>query len=129
MWLNRRGRKYFYKSIRVDGQSRKVYVGAGPAAEAAAAEVEQRRLERKAVSETRATRRAEVGAAEGPLDALCDSLDELVAAVLLALGYHRHDRGPWRKRRDPRQPGADPTGATASDPTRVARGDRGGELG
>ena len=27
-------------------------------------------------------------------------LDELVAAVLLALGYHRHDRGAWRLRRD-----------------------------
>jgi hypothetical protein len=126
MWLNRGDRKYFYKSVRVEGRSRKVYVGTGPAAEAAAAEVEHRQLERKALAEAAAAHAARGCAVEGPLDALCASLDEYVAAVLLAHGYHRHDRGPWRKRRDPRQPRTDPADA---DPIRVARGDRGGERG
>ena len=37
--------------------------------------------------------------AEGPLADLCDRADALLAAALTAAGFHRQDRGPWRKKR------------------------------
>src|SRR5262245_2284916 len=103
MYLNRGGRKLFYLSRRVNGKPKKIYFGTGPLAEMVAAELEGRKRARKASAEACAMWRAKVGAAEGPLDELCASLELLATASLLALGYHRHDRSKWRKKRERRE--------------------------
>jgi uncharacterized protein (DUF3084 family) len=100
MWSTRGAKKYFYLMKRVDGRPKKIYLGSGFVAEAAAAEIEQRRQERKARAEAVATRETELKSAEEPLANLCDGLDEVVTAMMLAAGYHRHDRGTWRLRRE-----------------------------
>jgi len=38
-------------------------------------------------------------ALETPIEELCEATEVLVQAALLAAGYHRHNRGEWRKRR------------------------------
>ena len=99
MWLNRGNRQVFYLCRRVNGKPRQIRIGTGPLAEKLAAELEGRKRTRKASAEACAAWKAKVSAAEGPLDELCADLDQMTAASLLALGYHRHDRGPWRKKR------------------------------
>jgi hypothetical protein len=128
MWLTRGAKKYFYLVKRVDGRPQKIYLGSGPVAEAAAAELEQRRQERKALTEAAATREAELTSVEEPLVDFCTGLDDVVTAVLLALGYHRHDRGTWRLRREQRINPKDstlPTGDSAGAACDHRSGERG----
>ena len=100
MWLTRGTKKCFYRATRINGRPRCVYVGTGPEAERVAAEIEARKRARMEASRAFAAWKTRVGATEGPLDELCSSLELLVAASLLAQGYHRHDRSAWRKRRE-----------------------------
>jgi len=100
MFLNRGGRKLLYLSRRVNGKPKKIYVGTGPLADLLAAELEGRKRARKATAEAYAAWKAQVGAVENPLDQLCAGLDQVTSASLLAHGYHRHDRGRWRKKRE-----------------------------
>ena len=99
------GRKYYYRHRRVDGRPRTVYVGAAgsPAAELAAAADGLRRLGREAAARERHAERERHRDAEAPLLALCVRTDVLTRAALLSAGFHRHHRGPWRRRR--REPG------------------------
>ena len=97
MAYDRRG--YYYRSHRDGDRVRRVYLGNGPIAHLSSLMVEQRRVE--AVVRSRAWQAgeaarvpAEVGQHE--LDGLAD---RMMRATLLAAGYHRHDRGPWRRRR------------------------------
>jgi hypothetical protein len=103
MWLKRGNKEVFYLSHRVNGKPTKTHIGTGIFAERVAAEVEDRKRVRAAVSEACALFEARAIAAEQPLDALCESLELLATASLLALGFHRHDRSQWRKRRERRK--------------------------
>ena len=98
-WEKRGNRDYFYTAERVNGRVVKRYVGAGRVAELAAQLEALTRDQTATVDED--TRRAwaeldALAAALGPLHELADSL---TAAALVAAGFHRHHRGPWRKRR------------------------------
>jgi hypothetical protein len=94
MGLEIRGnKKYFYRSRRVDGRVAREYVGSGSRAE------EEARLE----SEERA-RRKRLKEIERKLDLLDEVCNELVEAWMYACGYHKPNRGPWRKRREPAPP-------------------------
>lgn len=95
-------RKYLYLGVRdpISGKVRKVYVGTGKraaaAAKALAGRKERREAGRRAVREARdEPRAAEALAVE--LDAAATLLLE---AVLLAGGWHRPNYGPWRRKRD-----------------------------
>ncbi len=95
------GNTYLYVSRRdrVTGKVVKRYIGRGPKADAAAAELAARRkrrtYERLAVERTRAELRA--------VDAMMAELDRaaslVLEATLLAAGYHRQNYSRWRKRR------------------------------
>ena len=93
-------RKYYYRHRRVGGRPRTVYVGAAgsPAAELAAAADDLRRLEREVTARERHAERERLRGAEAPLLELCEVSDIVARAALVAAGYHRHDRGPWRRR-------------------------------
>ena len=107
------GTKYLYLSRRDPrtGRVTKTYVGTGPEADAAAAELAARRQHRRA--ERLAVERSE---AELRLaDALTAELDAaatvLMAAALVAAGFHQTNYGPWRRRRRDHGGGdADPAG-------------------
>lgn len=100
------GNAYFYLSRRAPatGKVKKVYVGRGPKADAAATALDARRQQR--IDERLAIERLEAGLRA--VDALMAELDEaattLLEATLLAAGYGRRNYGPWRKRRGRREP-------------------------
>ena len=101
-WQEVDGRRYYYRGRRLCGRTRRVYVGAAgsPAAELAAAADGLRRLGREAAARERHAERERLRGAEAPLLELCELTDVLARAALVLAGYHRHDRGEWRRCRE-----------------------------
>jgi hypothetical protein len=100
-WETRkRGGRYYTRSRKVGGRVIREYIGSGLMGELAAAEDGAQRTQRGVAAEVRRAeqeRLAELDAASIAFDA---ALETLTRAVLMTAGYHRHHRGPWRKRRD-----------------------------
>ena len=117
-YIRRNGRAYYIRSIRRGGKVTSEYVGTGKLADAVAlldrdfrALIRLRRIE---IDSDRAERIEADRAERARLRALRERLhgadrivarhsrrvDGAVASALDALGYHRHHRGDWRKRRD-----------------------------
>jgi hypothetical protein len=99
-WDVRRGRRYYYRSARSEDHVRRVYLGGGELAELAARADEQRRAERRSQAEAWRDEETRREAAGVILDELGELTELLTRAALMGAGYHRHDRGPWRRRRD-----------------------------
>src|SRR5262245_41513058 len=98
-WETRRGRGRFYtRSVRRGDRIIRVYVGTGPAAEAAAAEDVARRLEREADFEARRQEQGHQRRQEVLLRELFVLTDLVLAAALTLAGFHRCHRGPWRRK-------------------------------
>ena len=106
-WQAVDGRKYYYRHRRDGGRPRTVYVGAAgsPAAELAAAADLLRRLGREVAARERHAERERLRGAEAPLLDLCELTDVLARAALVLAGYHRHDRGEWRRCRETERAG------------------------
>jgi hypothetical protein len=106
-WETRaRGTRYYTRSRKVAGRVVREYVGRGLVGELAAREDEERRAQRLAdLARRQEARRREEAEARALRD-LVDGLDAaalaLTTATLGAAGYHQHDRGQWRKRREHR---------------------------
>jgi hypothetical protein len=75
MWDARGNKRYFYRHVRIAGRPVRRYVGAGPAAELAAAVDELRRLERAIEARERQAEEARLREAEAPLLALCEGVE------------------------------------------------------
>jgi hypothetical protein len=90
---------YYYRSVRVNGQPRREYVGAGRIAELVAQldalERQERELEQAAEREAR----ADAEALDDLVSDFTAMADDLACAALLAAGCRQHNRGEWRKRR------------------------------
>src|SRR3954471_5309859 len=93
-------RRYYYRSEWSAGRPVRRYAGTGPAAELAAAADDLRRLGRAIAARERQAEQGRRRDAEAPLRELCEVTDLLAQAALVAAGYHRHDRGAWRRRRE-----------------------------
>jgi hypothetical protein len=102
-WEDRPGGRYYYRAKKTEGRVVKQYVGAGPKAEAAAAEDAYAREVREAQRQATHRHRSALGQQwTGPLKEFSNfdtSCEALVVGTLLAWGFHQHDRGAWRKRR------------------------------
>lgn len=117
-YIRRNGRAYYIRSIRRGGKVTSEYVGTGELA-AIIALVDRdvrtlRRLRRLEIDADRAERIEANRAERARLRAFRERLqgadrivaghsrrvDKAVASALNALGYHRHHRGNWRKRRE-----------------------------
>ena len=100
-WERRqRGGLYYYRSVRIDGQPRKVYCGTWPAAESyARLEAEQRR-QRQAERDARNAELASVAAAARALAELVVLTGLLARASLIVAGMREH-HGEWRRRTKP----------------------------
>jgi hypothetical protein len=92
---------YFYRTVRLDGGVRKIYVGRGEEAVRQARQVEQRQRQLLAQREARQLELARVAAAEEKLRDLLTLTDALVRGVLLAAGFREH-KSQWRKKRHDR---------------------------
>jgi hypothetical protein len=95
------GRRYFYRSERVGGRVRKTYFGAGPAASVAAGRVADDRAARAEAVAALRSERERLKPVERAVEALAAGTDLALAAALLAAGFHKHDRGAWRRKRVP----------------------------
>jgi len=94
-WERRKGSSYYYRGAREGKRVRKVYLGGGPeAVEAARVDAERRAQEQAERME-----RAEAEQLNAQMDQLCRLVQRLMSVVLYSEGFHRHDRGAWRKRR------------------------------
>ncbi|VTR91697.1 Uncharacterized protein OS=Singulisphaera acidiphila (strain ATCC BAA-1392 / DSM 18658 / VKM B-2454 / MOB10) GN=Sinac_7637 PE=4 SV=1 [Gemmata massiliana] len=98
-WENRGGQSYYYTAERVNGRVVKQYVGTGMVATLAAQLHASTRTERAATAEADQRARAELEALDAALAPLYELADAATVAALVAAGYHRPKRGPWRKRR------------------------------
>ena len=91
---------YYYRSQRVNGKPRRIYVGSGPAALLAA---EQDRQAREA-RDLQRLRADQLKAGHAQLDVDLAEVhrlgDALGRAALYAAGYHQHCKGDWRPRRE-----------------------------
>jgi hypothetical protein len=98
-WEQRdRGGRYYTRSRRVGGRIVREYVGRGSVAILSEREDRQAREERQVARLARSREREEaavLGERVRQVDALAEAL---TAAALLLAGYHRHDRGAWRRR-------------------------------
>ena len=99
-WELRGNRSYYYRSVRRGGRVVKEYFGTGRVAELCA-RLDALTLERQVIErQDRAAERDRCDALEAQTLELIQLTDALVVATLTAAGYHRHDRGAWRRRRD-----------------------------
>lgn len=95
------GCTYYYRKRRVGGRVVSEFLGAeGSARATIAATLDRLRRERgRADREAVAHRLATLDGAEAEVVEWHDLVAAVARAALEAAGYHRHDRGPWRKRR------------------------------
>ena len=99
-WEKRkRGGHYYTRSRKINGRVVREYVGGGPLGKLAAEmdALERRRRQEKA--EAWRAERERLEALEAPVVKLCEMSEALARAILIVAGYHRHNRGEWRKRR------------------------------
>ena len=93
-------RTYYYRSKRVNGKPRRIYVGTGDAA-LLAAEEDRRAREVRDLERLKADQlRAEYVELEANLAEVHRLADIMSRAALYAAGYHQHCKGDWRPRRD-----------------------------
>ena len=99
-WESReRGGLYYTRSRKERGRVIREYVGGGILGELAAhMDAENRRL-REDEEASQREERERLDALTAPVEELCEAAEVIARAALLASGYHRHNRGEWRKRR------------------------------
>ena len=86
-------RGYYYQHKRVNGQPRRVYVGAGLVAELTARVDAAEQAQKAAQDAQRRLQKAQDRAIVKDIDAQYGRLRAFVGALLTAAGYYQHHRG------------------------------------
>ena len=94
----RDGRPYYYRSQRQNGKVVRQYVASGQMAELLAEQDARKREQQQARRTAMEKERLAFAAARTPLLTFTVGADLLFQATLLDAGYHRQNRGPWRRR-------------------------------
>jgi hypothetical protein len=103
-WERReRGGPYYTRSRKEGGRVVREYVGRGALGEIAALEDEYERRRREEEASFCKEERERLEGLMAPVDELCEVAEVLARAALVAAGYRRHNRGGWRKRREPQE--------------------------
>jgi hypothetical protein len=93
-------RGYYYRVRKLNGRVVREYIGAGEVArlisQMDALERERRLLE--ALEQRQ--EKDELKALDADLKAVSERIDLVARAALLAAGFHLHNRGEWRRRRE-----------------------------
>jgi hypothetical protein len=99
-WERReRGGLYYTRSRKEDGRVVREYVGGGVLGEMAAQmDAEERQRRKEAAADWREERQ-NLEALDAHVEELYGMAEILSRAVLVAAGYHQHNRGEWRLRR------------------------------
>lgn len=96
---SRRGKLYYYQKRREGGRVVSEYMGSALVAPIIERQKERERTQRKRERERLDQRLLAITRLEAEIDRVCEMVEEIAAAHLIASGYHRHNR-QWRKRRD-----------------------------
>ncbi len=100
-WERReRGGLYYTRSRKVNGRVEREYIGTGPLGELAARMDAADRQRREAEKATWKEERERLEELTSLVDELCQDVETLAQATLLAAGFRRHKRGEWRKKRE-----------------------------
>jgi hypothetical protein len=100
-WENRaRGGPYYTRSQKLNGKVVREYVGSAVLGEIAARMDAEERLRREEEAATWREEQERLEELAGLVDELCEAVETVVRATLLAAGFRRHKRGEWRRRRD-----------------------------
>ena len=91
--------RYYTRSRKVNGRVTREYVGRGPLAELVAELDADQRAQREAQRVALRAERVELKDLDAALGRVCQGVDLLARAALVAAGYHQHKRGEWRKKR------------------------------
>ena len=103
-WERReRGGPYYTRSRKEGGRVVREYVGGGVLGEIAHLEDESERRRREEEASSWKEERERLEGLMAPVDELCEVAEVLARAALVAAGYRRHNRGEWRKRREPQE--------------------------
>ena len=103
-WEKRaRGGPYYTSSRKVGGRVVREYVGGGTLGHLAALQDAQERRRRKEETALWQEERERLEALVAPVEQLCEVAEILSRATLLAAGFRRHQRGEWRRQREPKE--------------------------
>ena len=103
-WEKReRGGPYYTRSKKVDGRVIREYVGGGTLGHLTALQDAQERRRREEEAASWKQERERLEALVAPVEDLCESTEVLYRATLLAAGFRRHQRGEWRRQREPKE--------------------------
>jgi hypothetical protein len=103
-WEKReRGGLYYTRSKKVDGRVMREYVGGGTLGHIAALQDAQESRLREEETALWKEERERLEALVAPVEDLCEAAETLYRAALLAAGFRRHQRGEWRRKREPKE--------------------------
>jgi hypothetical protein len=103
-WEKReRGGLYYTRSRKVDGRAVREYVGGGILGHTAALQDAQERKRREDEAALWKKERDRLEALVAAVEQLCEATEILYRAALLSAGYRRHQRGEWRRKREPKE--------------------------
>jgi hypothetical protein len=97
-WEDRKGNSYYYSAQRIGGRVRKLYLGRGSMAGRMASAESSARRRREEEMEAWTAERERLGALVALIGELCEAVEVLTRAHLIANGYHQV-KGQWRRRR------------------------------
>jgi hypothetical protein len=99
-WEKReRGGLYYTRSRKEGGRVIREYIGGGPLGELAAKTDALKRLRREEEAKAWREERESLEALDQSVEEQYEAAEILARAILLAAGYHQHNRGKWRKKR------------------------------
>jgi hypothetical protein len=98
-WEERRGRPYYYRSVREGKHVRKQYCGSGALGQLVAQLDELERLQRKEEEASWKEEREHLERSAGFLRELEEVVKILTRAELLVSGFHKR-KGEWRRQRE-----------------------------
>ena len=98
-WEERRGRLYYYRSVREGKRVRKEYVGGGSFGQLLAQRDQLERLQRKEEEASWREERERLEQSAGFLQELEEAAEVLIRAQLLVAGFHKR-KGEWRRLRE-----------------------------
>jgi hypothetical protein len=103
-WEKReRGGLYYTRSRKVGGRVVREYVGGGILGHIAALQDAQERRRRVEEAAWWKEEREGLEALVAPVEQLCEATEILYRAALLSAGFRRHQRGEWRRKREPKE--------------------------
>jgi hypothetical protein len=103
-WEKReRGGLYYTRTRKVGGRVVREYVGGGTLGHVAALQDAQERCRREEEAALWNEERDSLEALVAPVEDLCEAAEILYRAALLSAGFRRHQRGEWRRKREPKE--------------------------